>query len=144
MMTSSNWNIFPRYWTCVRGIHCTQVNCPHKGQSRRTLIFSLISAWINGWVNNAEAGDLRRHRAHYHGIVMYSVKANHKKNGRRLSDLDNKAFDSEVFINDLLGLHIEMFFTLMLFNYIITVARCGGTRWTINIVSNIISFIFQC
>ena len=25
----------------------------------------LICAWINGWVNNREAGDLRRHRAHY-------------------------------------------------------------------------------
>ena len=22
------------------------------------------SAWINDWVNNGEAGDLRRHRAH--------------------------------------------------------------------------------
>ena len=26
-------------------------------------IFSLICTWINGWVNNREAGDLRRHRA---------------------------------------------------------------------------------
>ena len=26
---------------------------------------SLICAWINGWVNNRKAGDLRRHRAHY-------------------------------------------------------------------------------
>ena len=25
----------------------------------------LICAWINGWVNNREAGDLRRHRTHY-------------------------------------------------------------------------------
>ena len=25
---------------------------------------------INGWVNNGEAGDLRRHRAHYDVIVM--------------------------------------------------------------------------
>ena len=27
--------------------------------------FSLICAWINGWVNNGEAGKLKRHRAHY-------------------------------------------------------------------------------
>ena len=33
-------------------------------------MFYLISAWINGWVNNREAGDLRRHRAHYGVIVM--------------------------------------------------------------------------
>ena len=28
---------------------------------------------IYGWVNNGEAGDLRRHRAHYHVIVMNSA-----------------------------------------------------------------------
>ena len=37
---------------------------------RGTLMFSLICAWINGWVNHHEAGDLRRHRAHYGVIVM--------------------------------------------------------------------------
>ena len=42
----------------------------HKGQWRGALMFSLICAWINGWVNNLEAGDLRCHRAHYHVIVM--------------------------------------------------------------------------
>ena len=29
-----------------------------------------ICAWINGWVNSPEAGDLRRHRAHYDVTVM--------------------------------------------------------------------------
>ena len=29
-----------------------------------------IWAWINRWVNNCEAGELRRHRAHYDVIVM--------------------------------------------------------------------------
>ena len=33
-------------------------------------MFSLICVLINGWVNNREAGDLRRHRAHYDVIVM--------------------------------------------------------------------------
>ena len=33
-------------------------------------MFSLICAWINGWVNNREAGDLSRQRAHYDVIVM--------------------------------------------------------------------------
>ena len=33
-------------------------------------MFSLISAWINGWVNNGEVGDLRRHRSHYDVTVM--------------------------------------------------------------------------
>ena len=33
-------------------------------------MFSSICAWINGWVNNHEAGDLRRHRADYDVTVM--------------------------------------------------------------------------
>ena len=48
------------------------VNSPHKGQWHRALMFSLICAWINGWVNNREAGDLRGHRAHYDVIVIHS------------------------------------------------------------------------
>ena len=55
---------FPRYWPFVRGIHRSLVNSPHKGQWRGALMFSSICACINGWVNNGEAGDLRRHRAH--------------------------------------------------------------------------------
>ena len=46
------------------------VNDPHKGQWRRALIFYLICAWINAWVNNRSAGGLRRHRAHYDVIIM--------------------------------------------------------------------------
>ena len=76
MMTSSNGNIFPRYWPFVRGIHRSQVNSPHKGQWRGALIFPLICAWINRWVNNREAGDLRNHRAHYDVSVMYPIDHN--------------------------------------------------------------------
>ena len=32
--------------------------------------FSLISVWINGWVNSGGAGDLRRYCAHYDVTVM--------------------------------------------------------------------------
>ena len=38
---------------------------PQTGQWRGALMLSLICAWINRWVNNREAGDLRLHRAHY-------------------------------------------------------------------------------
>ena len=61
---------FPRYWPFVRGIHRSPVNSSHKGQWRGALMFSLICAWINSWVNNHEAGDLRRHRANYDVMVM--------------------------------------------------------------------------
>ena len=64
------WKHFPRYWPFVRGIHRSPVNSPHKGQWRGALMFSLICVWINGWVNNHDAGDLRRYRAHYDVIVM--------------------------------------------------------------------------
>ena len=54
----------------MRGIHRWPVNSPQKGQWRGALMFSLICAWINVWVNNREAGDLRRRRAHYEVIIM--------------------------------------------------------------------------
>ena len=59
---------FPRYWPFVREIHRSPVNSPHKDQWRRTLMFSLICAWIN----NREAGDLRRHRAQNDDHVILS------------------------------------------------------------------------
>ena len=49
------WRHFPRYWSFVRGM------------------FSLICVWINDWVNDREAGDLRRYRAHYDVIVMFAI-----------------------------------------------------------------------
>ena len=66
------WKHFPRYWPFERGIHRPPMNSPHKGQWRGALMFSFICAWINGWVNNREAGDLRRHRTHYDVTVMLS------------------------------------------------------------------------
>ena len=65
------WKHFPRYLTFVRGIHRSPVNSPHKDQWHGVLMFSLIWAWLNGWVNNREAGDLRRHRAHYDVTLMH-------------------------------------------------------------------------
>ena len=64
------WKHFLRYWPLVWGIHRSPVNSPHKGQWRGALVFSLICTWFNGWVNNREAGDLRRHHAHCDVIVM--------------------------------------------------------------------------
>ena len=36
----------------------------------RSFVFSLIYTWMNGWVNNRQAGDLRRHHTHYDVTVM--------------------------------------------------------------------------
>ena len=67
------WKHFPRYWPFVRGIHRSPVNSPHKGQWRGAVMFFFICVWINGWVNNREAGDLRRNRVHYDGSVMNEI-----------------------------------------------------------------------
>ena len=61
---------FPRYWPFVRGIHRSPINSPHKGQWRGALVFSLIWAWTNGWVNNRDAGAFGCYRAHYDVTVM--------------------------------------------------------------------------
>ena len=58
------WKHFPRYWPS-----------PHKGQWHGALMFSLICAWINRGVNNREANDLRRYRAHYNVIVMHTTRS---------------------------------------------------------------------
>ena len=64
------WKHFPRYWPFVRGIHWSQVNSPHKAQWRWVLMFSLIYTWIN----NRDASDLRRHRAH-HDVTVVNVES---------------------------------------------------------------------
>ena len=43
---------------------------PNKCHWHGALMFPLICAWINDWVNNREAGDLRRHHTHYDVTVM--------------------------------------------------------------------------
>ena len=70
IVTSSNRDIFR-----VTG-HLSGELTGDKGQWRRALMLSLICAWINGWVINGKAGDLRRHRAHYDVTIMRSVALN--------------------------------------------------------------------
>ena len=55
------------------GIRRLPVNSPYKDQWRGALMVSLICAWINGWVSNREADDLKRNYAHYDVTAMYNV-----------------------------------------------------------------------
>ena len=64
------WNQFPRYCPFVWIIHKSPANSSHKGQWRAALMFSVIYAWKNVWVNNQDAGDMRRRRARYGITVM--------------------------------------------------------------------------
>ena len=70
MMASSKGNIFRVTGLCAG-------NSPVNGEfpARRPVtqsfdVFFFICAWINGWVNKQDAGDLRRHGAHYDVIVI--------------------------------------------------------------------------
>ena len=69
MMTSSNENIF-RISGPLRGIHRWPLDPHHEGHGGRALMFSLIYAWTNSWVNNRDAGDLKRDRAHHDVSLM--------------------------------------------------------------------------
>ena len=68
------WKPFLRCWPFVRGIHRSPVDSPHKGQWRGALMFCLICAWTDRWVNNGDAGDLRRHRANYDVTAMMRIE----------------------------------------------------------------------
>ena len=70
MMTSPNGKIFR-----VTGPLCGEFTghrwIPRtKASEAEFWCFFSICAWINGWVNNHEASDLRRHGAHYDVIVI--------------------------------------------------------------------------
>ena len=64
------WKHFPRYWRFVLGIHRTPGEFPTQRPVTRSFDFFFIYARITGWVNNREAGDLRRHRVHCDVTVM--------------------------------------------------------------------------
>ena len=74
---------FPLVWSVafVRGNHRSPVDPHHKGQWCGALMLSLICAWTNGWANNRDVGNLRRHHAHYDVSLMYlalSMEASYK------------------------------------------------------------------
>ena len=69
MMTSSNGNISASLALCAGNYS------PHKDQWRGALMFPLICAWVNGWLNNREDVGLRGHRAHNDVTVMHTLIA---------------------------------------------------------------------
>ena len=66
------WKHFPRNWPFVRGIHRSRW-IPHTQASGAELWCFLWSV-SDDWVNNREAGDLRRHRGHYDDNVIEYFK----------------------------------------------------------------------
>ena len=71
MTTSSNGNISALLAICAGN---SPVTCEFPAQRPVTRSFDVFfCAWINGWVKNREAGDLRCHRAHYDVTVMWLI-----------------------------------------------------------------------
>ena len=70
MMTSSNGNIFHVIGRLCGAFTGHRWVPRTKAKWRVALMFSLIGAWTNCWVNNGEAGDLKIHRSHYDVTVM--------------------------------------------------------------------------
>ena len=84
-------NFFVLLAICA-GNHPWPVNSSHKGQWCRALMFSLICVWINGWVNNGEAGDLRHDHVHCDVTVMFKASISNRNwdsNGSSNSSLKN-------------------------------------------------------
>ena len=87
----------------VLGAGNSPVNSPHKGQRRGALVISLIGVWINDWVNNRQADDLRCHRLWHHcneiaSLVEHSaipVKI-HKDTVLNLDMFDSWLYKSEL------------------------------------------------
>ena len=57
----------------MKWLHRSQVNSPHKGQWRAALIFALICAWRNGWVNNRYTSNLGRHCTHFGVMAILTI-----------------------------------------------------------------------
>ena len=90
------WKHFLHYWPFVRGIHRLPVNSPHKGQWRGALMFSLICSHAIGWVNNREAGDLRRYRAHNDDIVMAPTQWSYHEEYREINNMNKYSENLEL------------------------------------------------
>ena len=89
MKPSSNDNIFR-----VTGTLCGKTTGYRwftltKSQERGALIFSLICASTNAWVNNQDTGYLRCHRAHYDVTVMFYLQLTENEHSALINCLPN-------------------------------------------------------
>ena len=84
------------------------VNSPHKGQWRGALVFSLISAWKNVWVNDRDAVYLRRYRAHYEVAIMFYLRLRHGLVITFLFNCESNYYSWNNINDDLFNLPLEL------------------------------------
>ena len=127
------WRHFLHYWPFVRGIYQSPVNSPHKGQWHGALKFSLICTWINGWVNNHEADDLRCHLAHYAVIVMaaanYVMWKDHGRTDLFQNEEKQQSANRELSYFDVLYLYIDIHNSL-------APVKCGTQAMVFKLIIN--------
>ena len=112
------WRHQMETFSALLAIHRSPVYSPHIGQWRGALMFSLICVRINGLVNNGEAGDLRRHRAHYDVNVMSHLVYHHVE-----SDVSDGKGDAVVVIN-ILHEPSSATFKMMRMIIVIMITKC--------------------
>ena len=78
MMTSSN-GFFSTLLALCAGNSPATGEFPSQRLVTRSLMFPLICAWTNGWVNNRDAGGLRRHGAHHDVTLMMTSSVSQSK-----------------------------------------------------------------
>ena len=84
-------------------------------------MFSLICAWINGWVNKREVGDLIRYRAHYDIAVMPSSL----RSGRRYVTPQSLFYVTYTNIRNVMSMAIEGIFFIYIWcstSYIVMIS----------------------
>ena len=89
-MTSSNGNNFRftgRLWGEITGRHWIPLT---KASDTEFWCFLWSAPLTNGWANNGDAGDLRRHRAHYDVTVMNVYVDCLLAENRLISEIDAK------------------------------------------------------
>ena len=106
-MTSSNGNIFR-----IAGRLCGEFTghqwIPRTKPVTRSFDVFFIYTWINGWVNNHEAGDLRCHHTHYDVNVMICsigmTSAEYKSDYRQISNIRRTLLDNKLVVrSDVIG-----------------------------------------
>ena len=60
----------------VECVSCTFSNFRHDDVIKWKHFFIFICTWTNGWVNNRDAGDLRRRRTDYDVTIMRTMENN--------------------------------------------------------------------
>ena len=71
------WKNFPHYWPFCMGNSLVTSEFPAQRPVTQSFDVFFICAWMNSWVNNREAGDLRCHHAHYDITVMIVLYFGH-------------------------------------------------------------------